>query len=58
MGLMSLLAGGEIDETTLENLRSIDPAEVRKVLSTHLRDAEIDGLLERIRLLLEERDRR
>ena len=53
--LQTLLDGGPVDPELLENLRQADPEMIRSVLSTHMREDEIEALLGRLAALLEAR---
>ncbi len=46
--LQTLLEGLPFDRETLANLAAADPRAMREMLSTYLRDDEVDAILERV----------
>ena len=50
--LTELLRGGPLDPATIENLKTIDRAELREVLGKYLSDEELDALESRIDALI------
>jgi hypothetical protein len=54
--LQTLLEGLPFDRETLANLAAADPRAMREMLSTYLRDDEVDAILERVRDLVAHAD--
>ncbi len=50
--IMNLIEGLPFDRETLANLAAADPCAMREMLSTYLRDEEVDAILERVQDLV------
>lgn len=50
--LRALMAGGELDQATIERLAAADRQAMRALLAEYLPDAEVDAILGRIAALI------
>lgn len=54
--ITTLLDGLPFDRETIANLAAADPRAMREMLSTYLRDDEVDAILERVQELVAHAD--
>lgn len=53
--LLAAVANGDLDDEVLERLSTLDPEQLRSTLGQYLTDDEVEGILRRIREVLDAR---